>query len=129
MRPLQKLHVEDLTDGELADAADDAFERANHRRQHLVEGGALAPEGDEGARRREMVDLLNKSIDMLELSVRSKNCLDSENVATLRDLVALAEPELLKVRNFGKTSLKEVKSKLAALGLTLGMNIEEFKQG
>jgi DNA-directed RNA polymerase subunit alpha len=94
-----------------------------------VEGGALAPEGDEGARRREMVDLLNKSIDMLELSVRSKNCLDSENVATLRDLVALAEPELLKVRNFGKTSLKEVKSKLAALGLTLGMNIEEFKQG
>ena len=94
-----------------------------------VEGGALAPEGDEGARRREMVDLLNKSIDMLELSVRSKNCLDSENVATLRDLVTLAEPELLKVRNFGKTSLKEVKSKLAALGLTLGMNIEEFKQG
>ena len=94
-----------------------------------VEGGALAPEGDEGARRREMVDLLNKSIDMLELSVRAKNCLDSENVATLRDLVTLAEPELLKVRNFGKTSLKEVKSKLAALGLSLGMNIEEFKQG
>ncbi len=94
-----------------------------------VEGGALAPEGDEGARRREMVDLLNKSIDMLELSVRAKNCLDSENVATLRDLVQLAEPELLKVRNFGKTSLKEVKSKLAALGLSLGMNIEEFKQG
>lgn len=94
-----------------------------------VEGGALAPEGDEGARRREMVDLLNKSIDMLELSVRAKNCLDSENVATLRDLVQLAEPELLKVRNFGKTSLKEVKSKLAALGLSLGMNIEEYKQG
>ena len=94
-----------------------------------VEGGALAPEGDEGARRREMVDLLSKSIDMLELSVRAKNCLDSENVATLRDLVTLAEPELLKVRNFGKTSLKEVKSKLAALGLSLGLNIEEFKQG
>ncbi|MBL8756614.1 MAG: DNA-directed RNA polymerase subunit alpha, partial [Planctomycetes bacterium] len=94
-----------------------------------VEGGALAPEGDEGARRREMVDLLGKSIDMLELSVRAKNCLDSENVATLRDLVTLAEPELLKVRNFGKTSLKEVKSKLAALGLSLGMNTEDFKQG
>ena len=94
-----------------------------------VEGGALAPEGDEGARRREMVDLLNKSIDMLELSVRAKNCLDSENVATMRDLVQLSEPELLKVRNFGKTSLKEVKSKLAALGLSLGMNIEEYKQG
>jgi DNA-directed RNA polymerase subunit alpha len=47
----------------------------------------------------------------------------------MRDLVQLAEPELLKVRNFGKTSLKEVKSKLAALGLSLGMNIEEYKQG
>ena len=92
-----------------------------------VEGGVLAPEGDEGARRREMVDLLNKSIDMLELSVRSKNCLDSENVALMRDLVVMTEPELLKVRNFGKTSLKEVKSKLAALGLSLGMAVDEYK--
>ena len=92
-----------------------------------VEGGVLAPEGDEGARRREMVDLLNKSIDMLELSVRSKNCLDSENVALMRDLVAMSEPELLKVRNFGKTSLKEVKSKLSALGLSLGMHTDDYK--
>lgn len=74
-----------------------------------------------------MVDLLGKSIDMLELSVRSKNCLDSENVATLRDLVVLNEAELLKVRNFGKTSLKEVKSKLSALGLTLAMHVEEYR--
>ncbi|MEQ1631738.1 MAG: DNA-directed RNA polymerase subunit alpha [Planctomycetota bacterium] len=92
-----------------------------------VDGGVLAPEGDEGAKRREMVDLLGRSIDMLELSVRSKNCLDSENVLTLRDLVQMSEPELLKVRNFGKTSLKEVKNKLAALGLTLGINVEEYK--
>jgi DNA-directed RNA polymerase subunit alpha len=92
-----------------------------------VEGGVLAPEGDESARRREMVELLSKSIDMLELSVRAKNCLDSESVTTMRDLVQLSEPELLKVRNFGKTSLKEVKSKLSALGLSLGMSIEEFK--
>ena len=92
-----------------------------------VEGGVLAPEGDEGARRREMADLLSKSIDMLELSVRAKNCLDSESVTLMRDLVALSEPELLKVRNFGKTSLKEVKSKLSALGLSLGMNVDEYK--
>ncbi len=92
-----------------------------------VDGGVLAPEGDEGAKRREMIDLLSRSIDMLELSVRSKNCLDSENVQTLRDVVQMAEPELLKVRNFGKTSLKEVKNKLAALGLTLGMNVEDYK--
>jgi len=92
-----------------------------------VDGGVLAPEGDEGAKRREMADLLARSIDMLELSVRSKNCLDSENVLTLRDLVQMAEPELLKVRNFGKTSLKEVKNKLAALGLSLGLNVEDYK--
>ncbi len=92
-----------------------------------VDGGVLAPEGDEGAKRREMADLLARSIDMLELSVRSKNCLDSENVLTLRDLVQMAEPELLKVRNFGKTSLKEVKNKLAALGLALGLNVEDYK--
>jgi DNA-directed RNA polymerase subunit alpha len=92
-----------------------------------VDGGVLAPEGDEGAKRREMADLLARSIDMLELSVRSKNCLDSENVLTLRDLVQMAEPELLKVRNFGKTSLKEVKNKLSALGLSLGLNVEDYK--
>lgn len=92
-----------------------------------VDGGVLAPEGDEGAKKREMIDLLNRSIDMLELSVRAKNCLDSENVTTLRDLVQMSEPELLKVRNFGKTSLKEVKNKLTALGLTLGINVEEYK--
>ena len=92
-----------------------------------VEGGVLAPEGDESAKRKEMVELLNRNVDMLELSVRSKNCLDAENITTLRDLVALTEPEILKVRNFGKTSLKEVKSKLQALGLTLGMKVDEFK--
>jgi DNA-directed RNA polymerase subunit alpha len=92
-----------------------------------VDGGVLAPEGDEGAKKREMTDLLNRSIDMLELSVRAKNCLDSENVTTLRDLVQMTEPELLKVRNFGKTSLKEVKNKLTALGLSLGINVEEYK--
>ena len=89
-----------------------------------VDGGVLAPEGDEGAKKREMTDLLNRSIDMLELSVRAKNCLDSENVTTLRDLVQMTEPELLKVRNFGKTSLKEVKTKLQALGLSLGYQAE-----
>jgi DNA-directed RNA polymerase subunit alpha len=88
-----------------------------------VEGGSLAPEGDEGAKKREMTDLLNKSVDMLDLSVRSKNCLDSENITSIKELVVMTEPDLLKVRNFGKTSLKEIKTKLSALGLTLGMDV------
>lgn len=90
-----------------------------------VEGGALAPEGDESAKRREMDEMLAKSVDILDLSVRAKNCLDSENIQTLRDLVVLTESEILKVRNFGRTSLKEVKSKLGALGLHLGMSTED----
>ena len=83
----------------------------------------LAPEGDESAKRKEMADLLSKSVDMLDLSVRAKNCLDSENIQTIRELVAMTESDLLKVRNFGKTSLKEVKTKLSALGLSLGIDL------
>jgi DNA-directed RNA polymerase subunit alpha len=89
-----------------------------------VEGGGLAPEGDESAKRKELDELLAKSVDILDLSVRAKNCLDSENLQTLRDLVQMTESDILKVRNFGKTSLKEVKTKLGALGLSLGMVLE-----
>jgi DNA-directed RNA polymerase subunit alpha len=94
-----------------------------------VEGGGLAPEGDESAKQRELDELFSRSVDILDLSVRAKNCLDSENILTLRDLISLGESEILKVRNFGKTSLKEVKSKLAALGLSLGMTMEESLPG
>jgi DNA-directed RNA polymerase subunit alpha len=89
-----------------------------------IQGGGLAPEGDEPARRRELEELLAKPIEILDLSVRAKNCLDSENVKTLRQLVSMSEPELLQVRNLGKTSLKEIKTKLTALGLGLGMSVE-----
>lgn len=89
-----------------------------------VEGGGLAPEGDETATRKELDELLSKSVDILDLSVRAKNCLESEDLQTLRDLVQMTESDILKVRNFGKTSLKEVKTKLGAMGLSLGMVIE-----
>jgi DNA-directed RNA polymerase subunit alpha len=91
-----------------------------------IEGGGLAPEGDETAKRRELEDLLSKPVDILDLSVRAKNCLDSENIRLMRELVVMNEPEILKVRNFGKTSLKEVKTKLSALGLSLGMPLEDL---
>ena len=66
---------------------------------------------------------LNMSLAELELSVRATNCLESENISTVRDLVARSEDELLEVRNFGETTLKEVRSKLAEHGLTLGMRL------
>lgn len=63
-------------------------------------------------------------IDDLDLSVRSRHCLDSENIATVGDLVRRSEADLLKVRNFGQTSLNEIKKKIEALGLHLGMSTE-----
>jgi DNA-directed RNA polymerase subunit alpha len=67
---------------------------------------------------------LSMSISELDLSVRSANCLSSEKIETIGELVSRSEAELLKVRNFGKTSLREVKKKLADMGLQLGMDLE-----
>src|ERR1700693_1854949 len=66
---------------------------------------------------------LNMSLAELELSVRATNCLESEGITTVRDLVNRSEDELLEVRNFGETTLREVKSKLQERGLHLGMKL------
>ena len=66
---------------------------------------------------------LNMSLAELKLSVRATNCLESENISTVRDLVTHSEDQLLDVRNFGETTLNEVKQKLAELGLHLGMRV------
>jgi DNA-directed RNA polymerase subunit alpha len=66
---------------------------------------------------------LNMSLAELELSVRATNCLESEGITTVRDLVNRTDDELLEVRNFGETTLKEVKAKLSDRGLSLGMKL------
>ena len=66
---------------------------------------------------------LNLSLAELRLSVRASNCLESENINTVRDLVSLTEDQLLEVRNFGDTTLTEVQQKLSELGLHLGMRV------
>lgn len=66
---------------------------------------------------------LNMSLAELELSVRATNCLESEGITTVRDLIIRTDEELLEVRNFGETTLKEVKNKLAERGLHLGMKM------
>jgi DNA-directed RNA polymerase subunit alpha len=63
---------------------------------------------------------LAMSLAELNLSVRASNCLESENIHTVRDLVACTEDQLLEVRNFGETTLNEVREKLRAIGLRLG---------
>jgi DNA-directed RNA polymerase subunit alpha len=71
-------------------------------------------------------ELLGRSVEELELSVRSGNCLRRANIKTLGDLVARTEQEMLKYRNFGKQSLKEITEILAGMNLHLGMDIENM---
>ena len=74
---------------------------------------------------RDLIRKLQLPITALELSVRANNCLEVAKLATVADLVTKTEAELLKVRSFGKTSLREVKRKLTDMNLTLGMELPE----
>ncbi len=76
---------------------------------------------EEKAIDEELAQKLNTPIAELELSVRASNCLESAKVETVGQLAKMTEAELLKVRSFGKTSLREIKRKLADIGLSLGM--------
>ncbi len=69
--------------------------------------------------------LLNMSVNEIELSVRAANCLNNANITSVGQLSMKTEAEMLKYRNFGKKSLNEIKDKLASLGLSLGMNIDQ----
>ncbi len=70
---------------------------------------------------------LNMQISNLRLSVRASNCLEAENIRTVRELVTKSEDQLLEFRNFGDTTLTEVKSKLSELGLHLGMRFRQHQ--
>jgi DNA-directed RNA polymerase subunit alpha len=72
---------------------------------------------------------LDKSVEELELSVRSYNCLKNANIRTLRELVQKTEGEMLKTKNFGRKSLNEIKEILATMGLGLGMRIDQTNEG
>ncbi len=69
----------------------------------------------------ELTEKLKILIEELELSVRANNCLESAKVETVGQLVEMTDADLLKIRSFGKTSLREIKRKLADIGLSLGM--------
>jgi len=68
---------------------------------------------------------LDRSVDELELSVRSYNCLKNADIRTIRELVQRSEPEMLKTKNFGRKSLNEIKEILHSMGLHLGMKFDE----
>jgi DNA-directed RNA polymerase subunit alpha len=69
---------------------------------------------------------LFKSVDELELSVRSANCLQNANIRLIGELVQRTEAEMLKTKNFGRKSLNELKDVLGGMGLELGMKIDRF---
>jgi DNA-directed RNA polymerase subunit alpha len=68
---------------------------------------------------------LDRSVEELELSVRSYNCLKNANIQTIRELVQKTESEMLKTKNFGRKSLNEIKDILMKMGLSLGMKFDE----
>lgn len=81
-----------------------------------------APEVDE--MRQKLVENLSRSVDELELSVRSYNCLKNANIKTIGELVQRNEPEMLKTRNFGRKSLDEIKEILTRMDLGFGMSLD-----
>ena len=89
--------------------------------EEILDTGAAEAESEVDA---ELQRKLSMSTHELELSVRASNCLDAAKVRTVAELVTRTENDLLKIRSFGKTSLREVKRKLADLGLTLGMAVQ-----
>ena len=69
---------------------------------------------------------LAKSVDEMELSVRSYNCLKNANIRTIGELVQKTEAEMLKTKNFGRKSLNEIKEILTGMGLSLGMKLDNW---
>jgi DNA-directed RNA polymerase subunit alpha len=126
-----RLVLEIWTDGRIS--PDDALTQASAILQHhldvfvgydknAVEFEEVVDKQDE--EKTKLKKLLNMSVNEIELSVRAANCLNNANITTVGQLGMKTEQEMLKYRNFGKKSLNEIKEKLAALGLTLGMSFE-----
>lgn len=90
----------------------------------LIETPAASEYNPANQENSELEMLLARPLSELELSVRARNCLDGANLHTLRDLVTLSENEVMNLKNLGKTSMTEIKTKLVERGLDLGMNLD-----
>jgi len=126
-----RLVLEVWTDGRIS--PDDALTQASAILAHhldvfvgydksAVEFEEVVDKQDE--EKSKLKKLLNMSVNEIELSVRAANCLNNANITTVGQLAMKTESEMLKYRNFGKKSLNEIKDKLTALGLSLGMSFE-----
>jgi len=95
----------------------------NELGEETVEEVVIEEEKPEEKINEELAAKLAMPIESLDLTVRSSNCLESNNIQTVGQLVRMTEADLLKIRSFGKTSLREVRRKLADLNLSLGMEV------
>ena len=92
---------------------------------NLEEVGDLQQDTAADQPRAALNENLDKSVEELELSVRSYNCLKNANIRTIRELVQKTEGEMLKTKNFGRKSLNEIKEILSGMGLSLGMRLDQ----
>jgi DNA-directed RNA polymerase subunit alpha len=131
----EKLTLEIWTNGAVS-ARDGAGLAARLMRDHLTiflnleedeereETPVEIPDQD----REAWLEKLSRSVDEMELSVRSYNCLKNANIGTIGELVQKTEAEMLKTKNFGRKSLNEIKEILAEMGLSLGMKLDNQQQ-
>jgi DNA-directed RNA polymerase subunit alpha len=92
---------------------------------NLEDAGDLQQDASADQQRVPLNENLDKSVEELELSVRSYNCLKNANIRTIRELVQKSEGEMLKTKNFGRKSLNEIKEILQGMGLSLGMRLDQ----
>ena len=92
---------------------------------NLEDAAELAADGGAEQSAATSNENLDKSVEELELSVRSYNCLKNANIRTIRELVQKTEGEMLKTKNFGRKSLNEIKEILTSMGLSLGMRLDQ----
>jgi len=92
---------------------------------NLEDAAEMAAEGAGESSHATSNENLDKSVEELELSVRSYNCLKNANIRTIRELVQKTEGEMLKTKNFGRKSLNEIKEILTSMGLGLGMRLDQ----
>jgi len=130
-----KLIIEVWTDGSITpkEAVDKAANLLNFslspfipERKVIAKEEKVSEEVSESTTDEEIKELLNQSVEMIELSSRAANCLKVANIRTIGELVTKTDQDLLSVKNFGQKSLEEIKEKLEEMGLSLGMKIDDI---
>ena len=128
MTDYDKLNIEVWTNGAISpqDAIGQASKLVKDHMSIFINFEETPEVSEEPAERvmNQMNEVLNRSVDEMELSVRSYNCLKNANIGTIGDLVQKTEAEMLRTKNFGRKSLNEIKEILSGMGLGFGMKID-----